>query len=176
MPKGTSKSAYGRKEKPTGSAHTTQSSMSGDPKTTGTPLQNKGTAHRGRVVMTTSHSKFGNKKIVEADGTKSDSKLESYLKGRLEMLRIPYTQQVSHILMPSFRYKGELIRQIAYRLDFVVQGRWAVETKGFFTPDGKMKWKMFLHQYGVQYEHCFILKNRKECDNFVNNILINTNA
>jgi len=73
--------------------------------------------------------------------------------------------------MHSFRYKGELIRQIAYRLDFLVAGRWAIETKGFFTPDGKMKWKMFLSQYGGQYEHCLILKTKKECDNFVLNIL-----
>jgi len=84
-----------------------------------------------KTILTTSHSKFGSKKVLEADGTKSDSKLESYLKGLLEMFKIPYTQQVSHVLMPSFRYKGELIRQIAYRLDFVVAGRLAVETKGF---------------------------------------------
>lgn len=92
------------------------------------------------------------------------------------MLKIPYTQQVSHVLMPSFRYKGELIRQIAYRLDFVVAGRLAVETKGFFTVDGKMKWKMFLNRYGGQYEHCFVLKNKKECDSFVNNLITKQNA
>lgn len=158
-----SKLAAGQKESPITSAPTTA------PSTPGSQSRRRLPHHlRGR---TTSHSKFGNKKIVEADGTKSDSKLESYLKELLEMFKIPYTQQVSHVLMPSFRYKGELIRQIAYRLDFVVAGKWAVETKGFFTPDGKMKWKMFLHQYGGQYEHCFVLKNKRECDSFVSNLL-----
>lgn len=158
------KLAAGQKESPTTSGRTTARSTHGS-------LRSQGSPYHLLPGKTTSHSKFGNKKILEADGTKSDSKLESYLKGLLEMFKIPYTQQVSHVLMPSFRYKGELIRQIAYRLDFVVAGKWAVETKGFFTPDGKMKWKMFLHQYGGQYEHCFVLKNKRECDSFVSNLL-----
>lgn len=172
MPKGMSRLAYGRRGKRISTERTTQLLMNGGQKDTEVPQQSKGDMPQGRkTILTTSHSKFGNKKILEADGTKSDSKLESYLKGLLEMFKIPYTQQVSHVLMPSFRYKGELIRQIAYRLDFVVAGKWAVETKGFFTPDGKMKWKMFLHQYGGQYEHCFVLKNKRECDSFVSNLL-----
>jgi hypothetical protein len=120
----------------------------------------------------TSRSKFGNKKIFEFDGTKSDSKLESYFKGRLELLNASYHQQVAHVLMPSFRYKGELIRQIAYKLDFVVDGRYAVETKGFFTPDGKIKWKLFIHQYGDRFEGCLILRNQKQCDEFVSRYLL----
>lgn len=162
------KLAAGQKESRTTSGPTTARSTHGS-------LRSQGSHHR-LPGKTTYRSKFGSKKVLEADGTKSDSKLESYLKGQLEMLKIPYTQQVSHVLMPSFRYKGELIRQIAYRLDFVVAGRLAVETKGFFTVDGKMKWKMFLNQYGGQYEHCFVLKNKKECDSFVSNLITKQNA
>jgi hypothetical protein len=127
---------------------------------------------KGLKKIPISRSKFGNKKILEADGTRSDSKLESYLKRRLDMLNISYHQQVSHVLMPSFRYKGELIRQIAYKLDFVVDGRYAVETKGFFTADGKIKWKLFLHQYGDRFEGCLILRNQKQCDEFVSRYLL----
>ncbi|NDG31457.1 DUF1064 domain-containing protein [bacterium] len=169
MSKGTSKSIYGRRPSRTSSAVTTQSLTIGD-----RPVTEKITQAEAIKILnqTTSRSKFGNKKILEADGTRSDSKLESYLKRRLDMLNISYHQQVSHVLMPSFRYKGELIRQIAYKLDFVVDGRYAVETKGFFTADGKIKWKLFLHQYGDRFEGCLILRNQKQCDEFVSRYLL----
>lgn len=112
-------------------------------------------------------SKYGNKKVIESDGTKSDSKLESYLKRQLDLHSIPYEQQVKHVLMMSFKYEGKAVREIAYKLDFVVNKTIAVETKGFFTPDGKMKWKMFLNLYRNLYNQCVILRNQKECNAFI---------
>jgi hypothetical protein len=112
-------------------------------------------------------SKYGNKKVIESDGTKSDSKLESYLKRQLELHSIPYEQQVKHVLMMSFKYEGKAVREIAYKLDFVVNKTIAIETKGFFTPDGKMKWKMFLNLYRNLYSQCVILRNQKECNAFI---------
>lgn len=111
--------------------------------------------------------KYGNKKVIESDGTTSDSKLESYLKKQLELHRIPYEQQVKHVLMDGFKHEGKAVREIAYKLDFVVDGRIAVETKGFFTPDGKMKWKLFLNLYRNKYNECVILRNQKECNAFI---------
>jgi hypothetical protein len=111
--------------------------------------------------------KYGNKKVKESDGTTSDSKLESYLKGQLTLLKIPYEQQVKHVLMEGFKHEGKAIREISYKLDFVVNDEIAVETKGFFTPDGKMKWKMFLNLYRNKYKECVILRNQKECNAFI---------
>jgi hypothetical protein len=112
-------------------------------------------------------AKYGNKKVIESDGTKSDSKLESYLKGQLTLHKIPYEQQVKHVLMEGFKHEGKAVREIAYKLDFVVNNEIAVETKGFFTPDGKMKWKMFLNLYRNKYKECVIIRNQKECNAFI---------
>jgi hypothetical protein len=116
-------------------------------------------------------SKYGNKKVIESDGTKSDSKLESYLKRQLELHSIPYEQQVKHVLMASFRYEGKAVREIAYKLDFVINKTIAIETKGFFTPDGKIKWKLFLNLYRNSYSECLILRNQKECNAFISRYL-----
>lgn len=111
--------------------------------------------------------KYGNKKVVEADGTKSDSKLESFLKHKLDQYGISYEQQVKHVLMEGFKYNGSAVREISYRLDFLVDSKYAVETKGFFTPDGKIKWKLFLSMYRNRYSRCIVLKNQKQCLEFV---------
>lgn len=116
-------------------------------------------------------SKYGNKKVIESDGTKSDSKLESYLKRQLELHSIPYEQQVKHVLMIPFRHEGKAVREIAYKLDFVINKTIAIETKGFFTPDGKIKWKLFLNLYRNLYSQCLILRNQKECNAFISRYL-----
>ena len=116
-------------------------------------------------------SKYGNKKVIESDGTKSDSKLESYLKRQLELHSIPYEQQVKHVLMMPFRHEGKAVREIAYKLDFVINKTIAIETKGFFTPDGKIKWKLFLNLYRNLYSQCLILRNQKECNAFISRYL-----
>lgn len=116
-------------------------------------------------------SKYGNKKVIESDGTKSDSKLESYLKRQLELHSIPYEQQVKHVLMMPFRHEGKAVREIAYKLDFVINKTIAIETKGFFTPDGKIKWKLFLNLYRNLYSECIILRNQKECNAFISRYL-----
>lgn len=121
-------------------------------------------------------SKYGNKKVIESDGTKSDSKLESYLKRQLELHSIPYEQQVKHVLMMPFRHEGKAVREISYKLDFVVNKTIAVETKGFFTPDGKIKWKLFLNLYRNLYSQCLILRNHKECNAFISRYLDQKNS
>lgn len=115
-------------------------------------------------------SKYGNKKVIESDGTKSDSKLESYFKRQLDLHKIPYEQQVKYVLMEGFKYEGKAVREIAYKLDFKIMlaGSYiAIETKGFFTPDGKMKWKLFLSLYRHKYSECLIIRNQKQCNAFI---------
>lgn len=119
-------------------------------------------------------SKYGNKKVQESDGTKSDSKLESYMKRQLEMFGIRYEQQVKYVLMESFRHNNKAVREISYKLDFKVfaeDGVFAVETKGFFTPDGKIKWKLFLSKYREDFSNCLIIKNQKDVNLFISSVI-----
>lgn len=124
-------------------------------------------------------SKYGNKKVIESDGTKSDSKLESYLKRQFDLHSIPYEQQVKHVLMEGFKYDGKAVREISYKLDFrvlLIDSYIAIETKGFFTPDGKIKWKLFLSLYRHGYRECLVLRNQKECNAFISRYLEKRNS
>lgn len=111
-------------------------------------------------------NKYGAKKVKEADGTTSDSKLESYLKRQFDLFKIPYQQQVPFVLVDKFDFHGEKVRAMTYKLDFLV-GREAIECKGFMQADAKLKHKLFKFNYKATIDAFHVVSNRKECDALV---------
>jgi len=117
--------------------------------------------------------KYGNKKY-EFNGVKFDSKLEMFLFNRLNELKIDFDFQVPIILQEKFRFKGVAIREIGMRIDFVVKRNgkeYFTDTKGFATPEAKIKFKMlkFIQQKNENVEIIW-LKNQKEVNEFLTKI------
>jgi len=87
------------------------------------------------------------------------SKLERYTAQQLELNKMPYGyEENKFVLVPSFRYTGVSIERIGknfkqqregqaaitYTPDFVAPDwSWIIECKGFFTPQARLKWKLF---------------------------------
>ena len=104
-------------------------------------------------------SKYGNKEAV-VNGERLDSKKEAkryidlmiMLKaGHITNLR----RQVKYVLIPSQKIDGKVVeRECSYIADFVYKdrnGNTVVEdTKGFRTPEYKIKRKMMLYVHGIR--------------------------
>ncbi len=132
----------------------------------------------------------GNQKVRNAtksvvDGIAFDSNLEKYLYFSLKNANIDFEFQVQYLLQQKFRYGSEAIRAITLTVDFVINSRNIIaDTKGVQTQQGAMRYKMLKKHLYDNY-NCFvqkmplpeivILKNRKECDAFVNRLLYGAN-
>lgn len=102
--------------------------------------------------------KYGNRKITR-DGETFDSIKEFRRYCELSLLErageiSDLRRQVPYELLPSQRVDGKVIeRPVKYRADFVYKenGQEVVEdTKGFRTPEYKLKRKMMLYFHGIQ--------------------------
>ena len=106
-------------------------------------------------------SKYGNKR-AEADGIVFHSKAE-----RDRYLELKFLERMGVIaeldlqpkfkLMDSFKYKGKTYQAMHYIADFrykeVETGIWIVEdVKGVRTSEYNNKMKLFLNQYGDEYD------------------------
>lgn len=103
-------------------------------------------------------SKYGAKRI-EYDGIMFDSKLELsfYMKLRENGITI-LERQTKFILQESFRIEKELIREIAYKADFLIEWcgkKYYIDSKGMETPEFKIKHKMWLSKF--RHEHNLIV-------------------
>lgn len=104
-------------------------------------------------------SKYHNKK-TEVDGILFDSKKEAKRYGELKLLQkagvIKHLElQPRFTLQPFFACDGNRYRKIEYVGDFayIEGGRKVVEdVKGMFTDVYKIKKKLFLYQYGDEWE------------------------
>ena len=80
-----------------------------------------------------------------------DSQLElSFYKKLREQWIEVLERQTKFVLQESFRIGKELIREIAYKADFLIewQGvKYYIDSKGMETPEFKIKHKMWLHRY-----------------------------
>jgi hypothetical protein len=87
------------------------------------------------------------------------SKLEKYCSDMLKKNKIKFEYEKERIvLIPKFRYEGISLEKIGksrelkqqrqgqaactYLPDFVGEG-WVIECKGFFTPQARLKWKLY---------------------------------
>ena len=119
------------------------------------------------------YNKFKNQK-VEKYGIKFDSKLElSYYEYLLELkeqgIVKDFQMQVKYLLQDGFEYKGEKIRKIEYKADYVVKytdGHEEVidikpSSLQMIRPEFKLKRKMLLMKYPDIDFRCISRKGRK---------------
>lgn len=95
-------------------------------------------------------SKYWAKKI-EFEGIMFDSQLElSFYKKLRDQGITVIERQTKFVLQEAFRIEKELIREIAYKADFLIEWCWHkiyIDSKGMETPEFKIKHKMWLHKY-----------------------------
>ncbi len=100
-------------------------------------------------------SKYRAKKI-EFEGIMFDSKLELEFYQRLRNQGITVIErQTKFILQESFHIGKELIREIAYKADFLIEWCWRqiyIDSKGMETPEFKIKHKMWLYKFWSTHE------------------------
>jgi len=126
--------------------------------------------------MKKSIGKYRNKKVT-VGGVKFDSKIEAYAYGRLKQFNIPFDFQVWHTIQEPFRYKGEHIRAIKMKIDFVIHtehGDLVLDTKGYATDVAILKYKILKDQQTKelfpQFYHICWAKNNKEIDTLIREI------
>lgn len=119
-----------------------------------------------------------NKKIMGAtkvitNGIKFDSRLESYMYGRLNMLKIPFEMQKVYELQPKFRYHDENIRNVRIIVDFYLpKHNCIIDTKGFATDKNKLqikllKYLLYIENGTDQLPKIHLPANQKECDSIL---------
>lgn len=105
--------------------------------------------------MNTVRSKYGARK-TEYDGIMFDSQLElSFYKKLKENNIVILERQTKFVLQESFHIGKELIREIAYKADFLIEWCWRkiyIDSKGMEVPEFKIKHKMWLFKYGNTHE------------------------
>jgi len=118
-------------------------------------------------------AKYGNKK-VEVNGVKFDSKLELYLYQSLTENSFDFDFQVTIELIPKFKFKGISIRAINMRVDFILRNEGKIiyiDTKGFATPEAKIKYKMLKYKFRDDEEIEIVwLKTQKEVNAYILNL------
>lgn len=118
--------------------------------------------------------KYGNKRF-EVNGVKFDSKLEYTLHTKLNLIKANFEFQKNIELVEGYVLNGKKIRPIGMRVDFVVYaGEETIyaDTKGFATPEAKIKYKMLGFKIKDEKGHSISwLKNEKEVNQFINLII-----
>ena len=136
---------------------------------------------RKKIKQKKSNSSSSNHKYnaskITVGGITFDSKLESYMYGRLKQFSVPFQFQFEVELQPAFRdINNKAVRRMYMVIDFVINkdGKmYFADTKGFATPDAKLKYKMLkylVHKTGRNAEVLFC-KNKGEVDSFINTLI-----
>ena len=104
-----------------------------------------------------------------------------YCYNALKAAGIDFEFQVKYELQPRFKYNGEAIRAITLTVDFRVASKnLLIDTKGFQTQQGTIRWKMlkwwlledrFENNYLASLPIIEQPKNKKEVDLLINRIL-----
>lgn len=107
------------------------------------------------ISLNLTKSKYGARK-TEFDGILFDSQLElSFYKKLKENNITILDRQTKFVLQESFHIGKELIREIAYKADFLIEWCWRkiyIDSKGMEVPEFKIKHKMWLFKYGNTHE------------------------
>ena len=114
------------------------------------------------------YNKYHNKKIDTPDG-KFDSKFEYEEWCRLKLLEKAgeikdLRRQVSITLTPKHKLNGSLIRESSYIADFYYienDNEILVDTKGFETPEYKIKKKFLLWKYVALKDGIIFIERKK---------------
>lgn len=108
-------------------------------------------------------------KKVHKNGIKFDSKLELFMHELLVKSKLTFQFQVEYLLFDKIKYNNETLRKMTLTVDFVVYLKDClviVDTKGFFRPENKLRWKMFkyfLSSRGQFTPEIFFPSSQAEC-------------
>ncbi len=116
--------------------------------------------------------KMGAKKAY-ADGLAFESNIERNTYNELVKagftLGVNLEMQVHFPLQPAFKLDGVAVRAIDIFVDFLVDDKFVVESKGLDTPDWKLKWKMLKYSQRENYRY-FVVHNKKEIEECIKQI------
>jgi hypothetical protein len=104
--------------------------------------------------------KYNNRVVKASDGTSCDSELEKRMYELLKKFKIPFEFQKRIIVQEGFRTRDdEAIRPISCIVDFWLDNGdgtiTIIDTKGFFTEESKIKFKLLrfhFHKNSVLYK------------------------
>lgn len=108
-------------------------------------------------------------KKVHKHGLKFDSKLELYMYELLVKSKLRFEFQVEYVLFDKIKYNSETLRKMTLTVDFVVYPKdfpVIVDTKGFFRPENKLRWKLFKYFLSSREEfspEIFFPSSQTEC-------------
>jgi hypothetical protein len=135
-----------------------------------------------KYINTSNHEMKYKNQIKEHNGVRYKSMLELTCATLLTQSNIDFKYEpIDYLLVDSGNYSGIIyekkvskgtkiygpikgkIRSISYTPDFVGDN-WIIETKGYETPEFKLKWKLFQHELLKQGKspHLFKPTNKKE--------------
>jgi hypothetical protein len=113
-------------------------------------------------------------KVVD-DGITFDSKLEHYAYVQMKKRGITFNIKPEYILIDSFRYCGELVRQMKFTPDYLLPDHNVIlETKGFPNDAFPLRLKFFkykMHKQGTEIEFV-VCKTMKEVDAFLDTLVV----
>lgn len=114
-------------------------------------------------------------KVTNDQGVKFDSLLEKFLYDKLTDANIYFEFQKEYVLQQKFRYRGKAVRAVTLTVDFFLPIHGIIaDSKGFQTQQGAIRWKMLksvLKHLNDEEPEIVILKNKNECQKFVNRLL-----
>jgi hypothetical protein len=125
------------------------------------------------------NQKIKNATKVTFNDIKFDSKLEFYFYKLCIDHGIEVELKPKYILQPKFEFNGEKFREIGMFPDFhLPQYKFIVETKGYQNDGFRNKYKMLMYHFftnnlNLKY---VLIKNRKECEVFISNLIKKNNA
>ena len=114
-----------------------------------------------------------NRKVIgatkcELDGIQFDSKIEKYFYSRAKMFGIwnQFKMKPRFLLQPGFMYFGKKIQDIEIIPDFIhIATGEIVDTKGWQTPDNKIKIKML--KYLNRDKMVTLISTQREVDRYL---------
>ena len=116
--------------------------------------------------------KIRNAKPNEYDGVKFRSKLETYIYKKLKENGIDAEyEKHKFILLKSFEFQGEKIREWTYRPDFVnLKDRFIIEGKGWqndLWPNKLKMFKNYLNSTNMEDYALFVVSNQREVNEMI---------
>lgn len=109
-----------------------------------------------------------NAKKTEIDGIKFDSAFEARVYTYLRDNNVKILdRQIRFVLQDKFRFKGEAIRTIEYKPDFLIEWNWQqfyIDAKGMQDAQFKIKLKMWQFRYGQTWLELLIVKSIKDLE------------
>lgn len=131
---------------------------------------------RRKKTAGTENRKVKNASKTTYDGVLYDSQVEAYMAQLLTEAGIKFERQKEYVLQDGFRYNGEWVRPMCIIPDFyLTEYNIIIDTKGWQTPDSKLKFKLLKHKLiGEGEPEIVILENKKACKFYVESLMLNT--